>query len=77
TGNLFRPDAIRKRYQADPEFGALLQGPPRWTRYGFRALSAGLALLLAVAAFGSIGQYASGPALLVDDTHIELRSEIA
>lgn len=77
TGNLFRPDAIRKRYQADPEFGALLQGPPHWTRYGFRALSAGLAVLLAVAAFGSIGQYASGPALLVDDTHIELRSEIA
>lgn len=77
TGNLFRPDAIRKRYQAQPEFGALLQGPPRWTRYGFRTLSVGLTMLLAIAAFGSIGQYASGPALLVDDTHIEVRSEIA
>jgi membrane fusion protein (multidrug efflux system) len=72
----FRQEAIR-HYASPEEDGHLLRTSPRWMRWSYRLLVAACVSALAYGIFGSVNEYAAGPAVVWMGGRMEITSPVA
>lgn len=61
---LFRRAAVEEHTGGSGDSAGLLENDPGWTRWSYRVVSAGIAVLLLFALFAPVHEYASGPAVV-------------
>jgi multidrug resistance efflux pump len=71
ASGIFRAEAVasRESYQND---GTILRLSPRWARYAYWLLCAVLVAALLYATFGTVHEYATGPAVVRVDDRVEV-----
>jgi membrane fusion protein (multidrug efflux system) len=71
-GELFRKEALDALEAANARSGEVLHISPSWTRSAYWVLLAALAGSLSFGAFGTVGEYASGPAVVRVEGRLDL-----
>jgi len=69
--SIFRKEAM-EAFEGREEEGALLEIAPRWTKWAYWLLIGVLTASLSYAAFGTLTEYASGPAIIRVDGRVDL-----
>ncbi|MGQ0720242.1 MAG: HlyD family efflux transporter periplasmic adaptor subunit [Candidatus Eiseniibacteriota bacterium] len=75
--DLFREEALREAARGREGEGAVLRNSDRWTRWTYHVLVVAFVAALGYGFFGSVDEYASGPAVVRTEGQIDLTARVA